>query len=130
PMNAFAQRTLGYVHMMKNDHERAAEELQKALELDPLQGQFAYYAATELLQLPDKQSAALFYFARAAVYDGANAMPEPQRRAAVDSLRRAYVAYHGSDEGLDDLLAMAGALPLPPVDFSIRSRDEITANAR
>jgi hypothetical protein len=129
PMKAFAQRTLGYIAMQKKDHPKAEAELLKGLQLDPTQSQFAYFLGSELLaeqkDHPEKAPLALFYFARAAAYDGPNAMPAAGRKSAQDFLARAYKSYHGSDQDLDKLMALAKANPFPPADFSIVSIADI-----
>jgi tetratricopeptide (TPR) repeat protein len=123
-MQAFAQRTLGYIYMQKKDHAKAEVELRKALELDPTQTQFAYYLAGELLaqqrQRPvEAPSLVLFYYARAAAYDGPNSMSVNARKAALDFLTRAYGSYHGSRKGLEELLELARSHPFPPEGFRI-----------
>jgi len=131
PMQAFAQRTLGYVYMQRKDHEHAETEILKGLKLDPTQSQFAYFLGSELLAQqqkdPKKAPLALFYFARAAAYDGSNAIPAPQRKPALDFLTRAYTGYHGSNQGLDQLLALAKTTPFPPDGFSVVSIADINA---
>ena len=129
PMQAYAQRTLGYIYMQKKDHTKAEAELLKGLKLDPTQAQFSYFLGSELLAQqkddPKKAQLALFYFARAAAYDGPNAMPPASRKPAQDFLTRAYKGYHGSDEGLDKLMALAKTTPFPPDGFSIVSTADI-----
>lgn len=129
PVKAFAQRTLGYVYMQKKDSAKAEVELLKGLKLDPTQSQFAYFLGSMLLaqqkESPAKAPLALFYFARAAAYDGPNAIPAAQRKPAVDFLTRAYNSYHGSNEGLDKLMALAKTTPFPPDGFSIVSIADI-----
>ena len=39
--------------------------------------------------------------------------------------KKAYATYHGSDEGADQLLAMAKTSPMPPADFKIQSKNDI-----
>jgi tetratricopeptide (TPR) repeat protein len=122
-MKPFAQRTLGYVYMQKKDHEKAEAEITKALQLDPTQAQFDYFLGGEILAQqkahPEKQPLALFYFARAAAYDGPNAMPAAGRTAAQTFVSKAYKSYHGSDEGLDKLLALAKTNGAPPAGFTV-----------
>jgi len=129
PMKAFAQRTLAYVYVQRKDHEKAEAELLKALQLDPTQSQFAYFMGGELLMQqqkdPKKAPLALFYYARAAAYDGPNAMPPAGRKTAQDFLTKAYASYHGSNEGLDKLMALAKTTPFPPADFSVVSIADI-----
>jgi hypothetical protein len=109
--------------MQKKDHEKAEVEITKALQLDPTQAQFDYFLGTEILAQqkahPEKQPTALFYFARAATYDGQNAIPPAGRKSALDFVTKAYKSYHGSDEGLDKLLAAAKTNGAPPAGFTI-----------
>ncbi len=49
---------------------------------------------------PEKQPVALYYFARAASYEGPNSLPASDRKNLMTYLNTAYVKYHGSDEGL------------------------------
>lgn len=129
PMKAFAQRTLGYVYMQKKDHEKAEAELTKALTLDPTQAQFDYFLGSEILAQqkahPEKQPLALFYFARAASYTGQGAMQPPGQKAALDFVTKAYKSYHGSDEGLANLLASAKTNGAPPAGFTVVSIADI-----
>jgi hypothetical protein len=129
PMKAYAQRAIGYIYMQKKDAPKAEVELLKGLKMDPTQSQFAYFLGSQLLAQQQKDPAkaplALFYFARAAAYDGPNAIPAAQRKPALDFLTRAYVSYHGSNQGLDQLLAQAKTTPFPPDGFSIVSTADI-----
>ena len=64
---------------------------------------------------PQKMPAAMFYFARAATVEGAEALAPAGRQQALDYVKRAYKGYHGSDDGFGDLVALAKAQPAPPV---------------
>ena len=67
----------------------------------------------------------MYQFARAAAYTGPGALPAAQQRQVLDYTTRTYTAYHGSTQGLPELLAMAKANPFPPDDFTIASTAQI-----
>jgi len=123
-MKVFAQRTIGYIYLARKDNERAEAELTKALQLDPNQGQVSAWLAGVVLAQnktkPEKQQFALFHYARAASYEGPGSLPAANRQQIQTFLTRAYKQYHGSDDGLDKLLATAKTNALPPADFSIK----------
>jgi hypothetical protein len=67
----------------------------------------------------------LYYWARAAAYDGAGSLAAADRQKLQGSLSNAYKAYHGSTEGLDQLMATAKANPMPGADFKILSTVDV-----
>jgi tetratricopeptide (TPR) repeat protein len=128
-MRAFAQKTMGWIDWTRKDFARAEVELGKAIALDPNQGQVSYWLGDAILEQnktnPEKQPAALYYFARAASYDGATCLPAGDRTNLTAYLNTAYVKYHGSDEGLAMLLATAKSFAAPPPGFQIKSAAQI-----
>ena len=56
-------------------------------------------------------------------------MPADARKKLADFTAKAYKTYHGSDQGLTDLMAMAKANAMPPSDFKIKSTVEIAQEA-
>lgn len=128
-MRVFAQKTAGWIDWTRKDFGRAEVELGKALALDPKQGQVSYWLADSMLEQnktnPEKQPVALYYFARAASYDGTGSLPSSDRKNLTTYLSKAYTKYHGSEEGLPRLLAQAKANGVPPVDFQIKSAAQI-----
>jgi len=108
---ATAIRTLGWVPFTKKDWPKAEAELTKGLQADPTQSTMSNWLANALLSQnktnPEKQPLALYHFARAAAYDGPNALPESGRKTIQDYLTRVYKQYHGSEEGLPALMATA-----------------------
>ncbi len=128
-LRAFAQKTLGYIALVRKDYPKAEAELTKALELDPRQGQVSFWLGEAVLaqnrEHPEKQPQALYHFARAACYSGAGGLPASDRSQVRDYLTKAYTQYHGSADGLDPLLAQAGAQALPPAGFTIKSKAEV-----
>lgn len=129
---ALAQKTIGLIYFQKKDWPRAEAELTKSLQQDPTQGQVAYMLATaefsQRQQDPKKQPPAIFEFARAASYDGANALPPQMRTQLAASTAKMYKQYHGGDDGFNELVAAAKTNALPPAGFAIKSTTEIEAD--
>lgn len=128
-MKVFAQKTAGWIDWTRKDFPRAEVEFGKALALDPKQGQVAYWLADAMLEQnktnPEKQPVALYYFARASSYDGNGSLPAGDRQSLSTYLNTAYTRYHGSDEGLPQLMASAKTNPVPPAGFQIKSATQI-----
>jgi tetratricopeptide (TPR) repeat protein len=128
-MRVFAQKTAGWIDWTRKDFARAEVEFRKAIELDPKQGQVSYWLADSMLEQnktnPEKQQPALYCFARAAAYDGPGSLPAADRKNLAAYLNTAYVKYHGSDEGLAQLMAGAKSNPVPPAGFQIKSAAQI-----
>jgi hypothetical protein len=128
-MKNAAQATLAWVYVQRKDHPKAEIELTKYLHLDPTQAASSLSLGGELLaqnkEHPEKIPLGLYQFARAATYDGQNSLPADARKQALDYLTKNYTAYHGSNEGLDKLLALAKNSPFPAEGFSIESTRDI-----
>ena len=80
---------------------------------------------------PAKVPQALYLYARAVSMPvgGAAGLAAADQKNIDDYLKRAYTGYHGSDEGLADLKAMAAKSPAPPADFKIKTASQISAEA-
>jgi tetratricopeptide (TPR) repeat protein len=128
-LKAFAQKTIGYIALVRKDYEKAVTELTKALQLDPNQGQVSFWLGTATLAQnktkPELQPVALFDFARAAAYSGAGSLPAADRKQITDYLTKVYAQYHGSNEGLDKLMASAQTNAIAPAGFGIKSKADI-----
>jgi len=129
PMTAFSQRTIGVVYMTRKNNARAETELKKALDMTPNDSQIARWLADVILAQqkdhPEKTKYALFYYARAAAYDGQGSLPAQSRQQIQGFLGRAYKTYHGGDDGFNDLLAKAKASADPGADFKLTSVADI-----
>jgi hypothetical protein len=125
-LKTFAQKTVGYIALVRKENEKAVTELTKALELDPNQGQVSYWLGTATLAQnktkPELQPIALYDFARAAAYSGPGGLPAGDRKQISDYLAKVYTQYHGSAEGLDVLLTAAQSSAIAPARFSIKSK--------
>ena len=122
-----AHVTLGFVAAQKSDWSTAETEFQKSLQMDPNNADVDYLLGTVIANEKDvaKYPTALFYIARAAAYDGPGSASAAGRQAALDGLQKMYKGYHGSDEGLKELLAIAKTQAKPPADFHLKSVKEI-----
>ncbi len=126
-IEALAHTTLGWVALQKKSWPAAEAEFQKTLQLSPNDGQVDYYMGTAIASEKDpaKMPVALFYFARAATYEGPGALNPTGRQQVMGYVQRAYKGFHGSDEGFNNLIASAKASALPPADFRIKNATEI-----
>jgi len=115
------------------DDARIEADTTKYLKEDGTQAAVSYLLAGALLGQnktnPEKQVPALYHYARAAAYDGANSLPAATRQTVEKSLTNMYTQYHGSADGLKELLAMAKGSTFPPADFSIKSDSEMKIEA-
>jgi len=127
PFETLGHSTLGWIAMQRKSWDAAEAEFQKSLALDPNNGEVDFFMGTVLAseKNPQKMPAAFFYFARAATYEGPEALAPAGRQQALSYVQRAYKGYHGSDEGFSDLVAMAKAGTAPPADYHIRTAKEI-----
>lgn len=128
-LKTFAQKTVGYIALVRKDYEKAVTELTKALQLDPNQGQVSFWLGTATLAQnktkPELQPVALYDFARAAAYSGTGSLPAADRKQITDYLTKVYAQYHGSNEGLDKLMASAQTNAIAPAGFVIKSKADI-----
>jgi len=115
-----AHMNLGFIAMQRKNWDAAEAEYQKTLQMTPTNGQVDYWMGFVIASQKkvDRIPLALFYFARAATYEGPGAMDPAGRKTALDYVKRQYKTYHGSDDGFNDLLA-AAKNPAPPPDFKI-----------
>ncbi len=128
PIETLGHSTLGWIAMQRKNWDAAEAEFQKTLALDPNSAETDYFMGTVIAgeKNPQKMSAELFYFARAASYDGpTGALAPAGRQQVLDFLKKAYKNYHGSDEGFADLQTLAKAQAAPPADYHIRSAPEM-----
>lgn len=116
-----AHTTLGWIAMQRKNWEGSESEFQKSLQLNPNSGEVIYFMATAIAseKKVEKMPAALFYFARAATYDGTGALSPAGRQQVMAYVQKAYKTYHGGDDGFNDLIAAAKSSTAPPADFKI-----------
>lgn len=122
-----SHNALGFIAMTRKEAEPAEKEFLASLALDPNNGQVSYWLGmvNRTVRSAEKQSSALYHFARAAAYDGPGAYPAAGRKELQGYLEKAYVQYHGDRSGLAELLEQAKTQALPPPDFKIKTATEI-----
>jgi hypothetical protein len=127
--DAIAYKTLGWIAWQRKIYDVAEKNFFLGLKVEPNQGDVDYWLGTViyLQKKPERISEAMFYFARAAAYDGPGAMGAPQRKQADDFLSKVYSQFHGDTTGLAELKAMAKTNTAPAADFKIKTAAEIAA---
>jgi hypothetical protein len=127
PMEILGHSTLGWIAMQRKSWDAAEGEFQKTLALDANNAEVDYFMGSVIVgeKNPQKMSAELFYFARAATYEGTGALAPAGRQKVLAFVTRAYKNYHGSDEGFNDLVTLAKAQPAPAANYHIRTAAEI-----
>jgi len=126
-VDAIAHKTSGWVAMMRKQPEPAETEFKKSLEINAKDTETAYWLGIVILQerKPEKQSEALYYYARAAAYDGPGALAPAGRDAVKKQFTDLYTKFHGSAEGLDQVLQLARNEASPKPDFKIPNTADI-----
>jgi tetratricopeptide (TPR) repeat protein len=127
-IEALAHATLGWVALQKKNWQAAEAEFQKTLLLNPNDGQVDYSMGTAIASEKDpaKMPTALFYFARAATYEGPGALSPADRQKVMGYVQRAYKGFHGSEEGFNNLIAAAKSSAMPPLEgIHIKTATEI-----
>ena len=126
-LQALGHSVLGKLAMARKDNDVAEKEFTESLQIDPKNGQVSYWLGSvdRAQKSVDKQSAALYHFARAAAYDGPGSLNPQGRKEIAAYLENAYKGFHGDKSGLTELLAQAKAQALPPAGFKIETAQEI-----
>jgi tetratricopeptide (TPR) repeat protein len=122
-----AHVNLGFIAMQRKNWDGAEAEFQKVLAASPNNAQVDYWMGTVIASEKklDKLPAAMFYFARAATYQGTGALTPEAQKTALTYVQKQYKNFHGSDDGFNDLLAAAKSNPAPPAGFTIKNANEI-----
>ena len=113
------------------DDKRAVEDFTKVLNRDPNMAGAAFELGSAMQRIikatntPENQPPMFWQFARAISITGANALPAANKTAVTKFLTDAYTAYHGSDAGLQDLIAQVKSGPFPSAGFSLKSTVDI-----
>jgi tetratricopeptide (TPR) repeat protein len=116
-----AHTNLGWIALQRKDWEGAEAEFLKSLTINPNNGEVDYLMGTAIAseKKVEKMPQALFYFARAATFEGTGALNPDGRKQVLAYVQKAYKTYHGADDGFNDLIAAAKASPTVPADFKI-----------
>lgn len=120
-VEALAHATLGWIAMQRRKWPAAEAAFQNSLALNPNNGEVDYWMGTVIFAQKNRgrQSTALFYFARAAAYDGPGSLSSEARAIALEYVRKVYEIHHGGSDGFDQLLVAAKTNGMPPREFRI-----------
>jgi tetratricopeptide (TPR) repeat protein len=132
PFEILGHSTLGWIAMQRKSWDAAEGEFQKTLALDPNNAEVDFFMGTVIAseRNPKKMPVALFYFARAATYEGPGGLAPAGRQQSMDYVKRAYKGYHGGEDGFNDFLTIAKGQATPPPDYHIRTAGEIAEDNR
>ena len=124
--------TPGVEAYTKKDFDTAEAVFRSALKDYPDNAVVANYLASTLLgeymaqKHPEKFPEALYLFARAASLDPtASGMDKTWQAGVAKSLTTLYTRFHGSDDGLPELKALAVKSPTPPEGFTVKTGAEV-----
>src|SRR5579862_1219849 len=131
-LETLAHTTLGWIGLTRKAFDENTEKhFAKSLELNPNNAQVSYWLGTVILgeKKPERQSEALFHFARAASLPSDQGGLAPAFLKTVDTyFTNAYNRFHGKDDtGLAELRKTALATAMPPAGFKIEDVNEIAA---
>lgn len=120
---ALAYKTKGWIEMQRKNYLAAEAALTESLKINPNQADVSSMLGTAILlqRNPDKQSAGLYHFARAAVLEGEGALQPQARQQTRAYVTKTYINFHGSEEGLAEIMERAKTEAFPPEGFVIES---------
>ena len=120
-----------YVQRDKSDNKRAIDDLTRLINRQPDMYTAAFQlgsslrAQIEATKRPQDQPPMFWQYARAVDGTGGFALPDATKKATLDFLTKAYTTYHGSADGLQDLLMQAKSAPFPPAGWTLKSNVDI-----
>ena len=123
-----AHLTIGWCQMQQKDNSGAEKSFTKVLEIDPSRGQVSYWLGQVILGQGEasKYDLAFASFARAAIYDGPNAMPAEGRAQVTEYVHNLIKKY--GEESFElywpVFEEMARASPLPSKRIELKSDAE------
>jgi hypothetical protein len=126
-VEVMAHRTIGWVSWQRGDLGAAEEDLAVCLQKDSGDAEVSSWLGIISAVDTNKQSLALWHFARATNIGSSAPLADEQRRQVNGMLENMYVSYHGSLEGLDQLKKISASTAFPPPGFQIDSATVVNA---
>lgn len=126
-MTSLGHKCLGVIALNRKELPKAETEFTASLKVKGEDAQLNSLLGNVLLAQkdPEKQSDALFHYARAASYTGTGALPDATRSQLDTFFVNAYNRYHGEDpQGMQELRTLAKNNALPPAGFKVLSSVE------
>ncbi len=123
---ATARKALGQIAMLKKDFLKAEGLFTEYLKWEPNSGNVSYSLGNAMLLQKDrtKQIPALWHLARAAHCVGDDALPDSAKKQLQPYFEKTYVNYHGSKEGMQEVIDAALKSPFPVPGWKILSQAE------
>jgi hypothetical protein len=124
---------MAYIAGVQKNDQGAEEELKKLLAVNPNQAIASYQLGLTILHEMSvskdvsRYSDALYNLARATQVTGPTALTPAVKAQAEAALKKQYINYHGSTEGLDQLVQQTASAALPPAGFHLKSINDIEA---
>ena len=120
PKRSIFNNCIGFVALQRKDYAASITAL-KAGSVDNPSDVYTFYreGLAYLYSTPPDTDHALWYIARAVALAQASKPPNPAGDEINKFLRRAYVNYHGNDQGLQDVITQAAATVDPPAGFKV-----------
>jgi len=115
---ALFNSTVGFVALQREDYPNAITALKAAIADNPSDVyNFYRLGLAYLYSKPPDYDHAVWYMARAVSL--AKASKNPSADEISTFLKRTYVNYHGTDQGLDDIISQTGSSVNPPDGFKV-----------
>ena len=123
---ALGRKTLGTIAMNRKEFTKAEQIYTDYLKWNPNSGNISYALGNAILMQKDKakQIPALWHLARAAYYTGDDALPDASKKQLQAFFEKTYVNYHGSKDGLQEVIDAALKQPFPADGWKITSQQE------
>ena len=119
PQEILARKTLGNLAALKKDYPKAEQLYTEYLKWNPNSGTISYALAQAMLKDKSKQMPALWHLARSAHYTGDDALPDATKKQLQAFFEKTYAGYHGSKDGMPEVLEAALKDPFPPAGWKI-----------
>ena len=122
---AVFNQAVGFAALHKKEYAKAAEALKRSGELNPGDAlTFYWLGSAHLGPKPPQFDPGIYAMARAVSITGQSALPAAIQGQVKSYLSKVYEARHGSQDGLNDVIAQAGKAPFPPSGFHIQAWEE------
>jgi len=117
-----AHVNLGFIAMQRKNWDAAEAEFGKSLQLNPNNGLVDFWMGLVIYspKKSERYPSAIFYFERAGTYEGPGAADPKIRQQGLEYAKRLYKNYHGSEDGFNDVVALAKSSPTAPADMDTK----------
>ncbi len=120
-----SHKSLAWVDIQQKHDDQADGEYDKAITVNPGDMSLVYGTVAKRMLTEKKYAQAIFYYTRAAEYDGPGALDANTRQTVLNYAKKIYTTYHGSADGFDALAAAAKSSATMPADMKIESTVDI-----